>query len=431
MHASYKLYRAYIEEKNKSSERLYKTVFDAKASSELFLIAYETMNVYPTYPRPVVCRLKKPKDSYAPGEVDQGGKSTDALMRQLEPMSALVTEKVAEYATYTRDIAKTRNMDKVRRFFDYEIRDHVKEQLPDSKVTNAWVKMYELLKTFDLLAPNKPAHTFHVCEHPGAFIFAVQEFAKRHGIEHSYAFQSLRPGKDRQVFPPDRSLPTAALDYGATGTGDITDPRNIRHYIDKWRPAKPALVTSDCGLDCSDDFNGQEDKMLPIFFAALVAALGVSSTGSHYVFKLFSFSSPATLAMLQVACRYYKHVDIVRLLTDKGGSGEVYVVCRDLVVEPTRQEVEALIDRLASRDFTKGATFHPAFAKRVIKAHEVLSMRRIVSLNQLIFRVRNFAYADQNPDVKRYVQHYVNYYVKYLMTYLALDERRDGRLGTY
>jgi 23S rRNA U2552 (ribose-2'-O)-methylase RlmE/FtsJ len=66
---------------------------------------------------------------------------------------------------------------------------------------------------------------------------------------------------------------------------------------------------------------------IKFFYGALITAIGISSNGSSYIFKFFSFNDKKTIELLQIASLFYEKVDIVRTLTTKSASGENYCVC--------------------------------------------------------------------------------------------------------
>ena len=52
--------------------------------------------------------------------------------------------------------------------------------------------MSEILSTYPLIRKNQKIETFHICEHPGKFVFATKDYIKKNiKGEHSFVFQSL------------------------------------------------------------------------------------------------------------------------------------------------------------------------------------------------------------------------------------------------
>jgi len=418
-------YLSYIYDKYKKSNQYYKKVFKKDESSELFLILFEAMNVYPIYARPIIMPLKK-KDDVEYDLKIQINQNLNINLEDINQWTKQINDKIKEFSTHGQKFKELHNKDKIRRFFSYEIIDTVNPLFPRSKITNAWVKMYELLSTYNFFnqKQSKTISTFHLCEHPGAFIYAVKDYIKNHGDQdHEFIFQSLEPGSNPKIFKPDPELIKRYeknLDYGPK-RGDVTNPENIRYYINKYKKNFYHLITSDCGLDYSEDFTIQESDMYKIFLGAFITAIGLSHQGSHYIFKLFSFNESKTIELLQLVCLFYEQVDVVRLLTDKSGSGEIYCVCYNFNY---KYNIDPIIDTLIQYIDKKNSfvldKLDDKFKSRIIIHHQLLTMRRITSYNQLIFRLFNNEYSQQHPEVKVYVKHLVNYYVNYFLTYIGL-----------
>ena len=61
---NYQSYLKYIEDKYNMSKKVYKKKFTDSETDEMFLIALESMNVYPVYPRPIIMPLKLSTDNF-------------------------------------------------------------------------------------------------------------------------------------------------------------------------------------------------------------------------------------------------------------------------------------------------------------------------------------------------------------------------------
>lgn len=385
------------------------------ANVEDFLSNYSKMIPYSLYPSPIIMPLTNIDSS----EFILINKCID----NMEPMIEEHENKITEFMGYKDKIADTYNTEKARRFFDYEIRDAVSAIVKDTYVTNAWVKMYELLHTYKLFDNDaSKINTFHICEHPGAFIYSIAEYIKRNtAAEHNFRFQSLKPkkGTGSKIFSTEKGLLSKhsdKLDYASDG--DITNIDNIKYYIDKYRSKKWDLITSDCGLDCSDDFNKQETVLAPIYGGALITALGIGSKGSNYVYKIFSFHTKYSIELLAISKQYYENVFITRTLTTKSTSGEIYVVCINQKRALTDNEIEDLISK-----YNKGS-FMDKIPKNmsddIIKYNDLLTKRRILSINFIIFRYNNIEFVHKNKVILDYVKESVDYYTNFFLRYIKL-----------
>lgn len=426
-------YHNLIFEKYNNSIKNYKVMLSNQESdADKYLLLYESMNVYPVYPKPIIMPLKKKGEDYNI-EMQLNSKLKIDIL-QMEDLTNEVIKKMKEYDSFAKEFQKIRNTPKVRRFFDYEIRDTVKDKLKNQNISNAWIKMYEILNTYDLFGQDTNIfHTFHICEHPGGFIHAIKYYLENvlHK-KHDFIFQSLKPESDPQIFKPDKELLTKysdKLDYGPK-KGDITIPENILYYADKYKDRKFNLITSDCGLDFSENFVGQESGLYKVFYGAIITAIGLSTNGSNYVFKLFSFNDNKTIEFLQLVCLFYERVDIVKTMTTKSGSGENYCVCLNYNYKGDKGKILKLLTDYMNAPYNTFllTSINDTFLKRIYENHKLISLRRITTMNLLLFRFFNYKYIKDNQDIINYVQNYTNYYVNHFLTFIKLD-KTDSKIS--
>ena len=483
-------YDKYIYQKYNVSKNDYKKIFKENDNYYDFLLIYENLNVYPTFPEPILMTLINENEIFNENDLasEQGsgaisphiaddpigdservplGTHDDEFnMDTISSFKKLLNEKINEFTMLygeKKEVNDNLETDKIRRYFDYEIRDILKKKL-NKDITNAWIKMYEILVTYEKkndplikinntetedvhkkaqeqyprilqMTNNKIIETFHICEHPGKFIFAVNDYIKKmfvnskHNFKHSFVFQSLNPKLNIEAFPLDKkliALENNKLDYGINNTGDITQIDNIQYYIDKYNKHNFKLITSDCGMDFSEDFTKQEEGLFHIFLSALIIAIGLSSNDTVYVFKMFSLLDIKTIQLLYIACKFFSRVDILRLLTTKGFSGEIYCVCRYGNKKINKNEIiEKLFDLINHPNKLIYKKYDKLFIERITKINKLLTVRRILSINQLIFRIVNYNYVNDNKQILKIVKGYVDYYTNYFIDYIGMSEPSD------
>lgn len=439
---NYKEYNRYITDKYTFSEQQYKKQFQNDEHYEMFLSFYEGMNVYPVYPRAVIMPLKKVTDITNSDLNLKLGSKLQFENSDMIKISKILEAKLKEPELITKTVVERAGVSKIRRFFDYEIRDKVTESLLKQnykhKITNAWVKMYELLHTYNLFKEFKSdVKTFHLCEHPGAFVFAtkyyVEQFLK---LKHNFYYQSLKPTDvNNKIFKPDPQLLKDypdSLDYGPFN-GDITNKQNIQYYrsvysqtkINTKTNTKIDLITSDCGLDFSSDFNKQELGLYKVYLGALTSAISLASENTHYIFKMFSFNTKKMLELLQIACLFWERVDLVRLLTTKSMSGEVYCVCLNFNYKHDVNEALSVLFKYMEEDVHSENfvlnKLDPTFVEQCVNHHKLLTVRRITSQNMFMFRFINYEYINNgNQEVKDLVKSYADYYADYFIKLFKL-----------
>jgi len=433
---NHKKYLEFIKPKYDTSSKIYNQKLKLKDNPYTFLELHESLNVYQVYPEPIIMPLKRSGTTYDISLVP--GSKLNIDLAVLDDKVKILFDTINELA---RDavglLGKYKGADKVRRFFDYELRDEVAKFTGEQRVTNAWVKIYELMITYDMFntITNDTIKTFHVCEHPGKFINGIKYYVEKQlKKKHDFIYQSLRPGSDPTIFKPDpdllRDYPDK-LDYGPAD-GDITNRDNILYYREKYAKTKFNLITSDCGLDFSENYAGQETGLYKIFFCAFITALAVSSPGSNYIFKMFSFNDIKTIEFLYIVCEFYERVDLIRTLSTKSGSGENYCVCLNYNYAGNRDKV---IDQLMNYMQLDNKLMYLVpkidndFLRMIMMHHELITMRRIVSVRSLLFRLYNLDYAESNPIVKKQTYQLTLYYVRFFMNYIKMVSTNSVLVG--
>lgn len=397
-----------IINKFRESIKTYSYKFTKNDDFVKFIKYYNSSNIYDSFPFPIKFELPNIDDEFARVNIENIDQTK-------------INEKNNEFIK-SSELLNGKNIRKIRRFFSYEIKDYISRILPNSYVTNAWLKMYELLCVFKPLNNIKNINAFHICEHPGSFIYAINDFMKLKNINipHNFWFQSLKPNEhNNTIFKGERYLLKKYdknLDYGATGTGDITSTKNIEYYINNYKKNKINFITSDCGLDESDDFSLQEINLVKIFFSAALIAFGLLENRGSYVSKLFTFYNKKTQELIYLCSKYFKKVNLVKLLTTKSNSNEIYLICEDF---NGCDELDKLIKYHENYDDNMFVTKISSFYFDRLKICNCnFEMLKIISSNQFIFSFNNIEFINENPSIHNYILNLVSYYKKYFLTFL-------------
>lgn len=195
--------------------------------------------------------------------------------------------QIKQYVRYFRPFIK----------FDLDLRTYVSRNYNTGKISQAWLKMYEILANVKLFDPNKKElNTFHICEAPGSFILAINQYIYTNtNIEKfNWIANSLNPVKDKKqnsktAFGDHFGLMKyykSNWDFGADNTGDITHIANINHYkkvIDKMNNVD--LITADCGIPMEE--NNNSNAILLLHMAEMSLILYSLPKGSSFVAKYF------------------------------------------------------------------------------------------------------------------------------------------------
>ena len=250
-------------------------------------------------------------------------------------------EQVGRLIDARRDFTKTGDMqytkwievNKTFRFYKHKddlekihLDQVVRTKLKDTSISQAWLKMYEIITDCHLIPTNQKGtfHSFHICEAPGTFINAMNNYihTKTKYTQFEWNAQSLNPkiARIKDQFGMIRRNPER-WDYGADQTGDITKVSNIRYY--KKQVAKRApinLMTSDCGLAMKEP--GYEK----VAFASLLAILDILPVNGTMVYKILTpIDEPIILNLVYVAYCNFKELVFYKPVQNNH-SREFYII---------------------------------------------------------------------------------------------------------
>ena len=234
------------------------------------------------------------------------------------------------------------------------------KSLPHFKASNAFIKMWEILSTFDLIPTSQNNFkVFHIAEAPGQMILATQYFARKKcrnitPDKYDWRANSLNPfnpmvrAKYGRVLGDEYGLikgnPQRWL-WGADNTGDITQPKNIRafrSYINNtWLSNNPDKPSNKTKLDLivgDGGFGSGNDAIIlqRIDLGQVIMVLACSSPGGSCVIKHFTpymTNHPETIkatgffvGFIYLYYLAFEEVSLFKPYSSDMTSGEFYVV---------------------------------------------------------------------------------------------------------
>lgn len=179
-------------------------------------------------------------------------------------------------------------------------------------LSRSYFKMIEIIEVFRFFDKHKgeflPSglRTAHACEGPGGFIEAIFERAEKNKvrIQESTAItlrsiHSNVPGWRRASNFLSRNKQINII-YGEDKTGDILKRENQDSFINSVisKGGKVHLYTADGGLDFSDNYENQEDKIFPILLASAYMGIACLKKGGMLVLKFFDVQNENTKQLI-------------------------------------------------------------------------------------------------------------------------------------
>jgi len=212
-------------------------------------------------------------------------------------------------------------------------------------LSRSYFKMVELIRHFkmmDMCLPNVPIRTFHLAEGPGGFIEAFANERKIHApvgsLQDVYygmtlideTDKSIPSWKKSQLFL--RNNPQVRIEVGADGTGNLLSIHNMTDCVQRFGSTIDFL-TADGGFDFSDDFNKQEQKIIPLLFAQIAYAVCLQKRGGVFVLKMFDSFSQASMDLIYFLSSMYEKVYITKPQTSRYANSERYIVCLNFLFD--------------------------------------------------------------------------------------------------
>lgn len=236
--------------------------------------------------------------------------------------------------------------------------------VPPRGITNAFLKCWEMLHTFDLIpakstsssssstsssskfkvpaAAKTPSTTLRVfcnAEFPGAFVLALRHFVQtcRPNLQLDWYANSLWPGAAGH----DEKQPSEAVDEGALGdlfglyrdhpdrwlmdahhSGDVTHPDTWARVGDRLAGSID-LYTSDIGVGCWDN---QEEAECRLNLGQVLCGLLCLRAGGNMVFKQFMLFTPLHYSLLHLLTPLFRNLFVCKPLSSRAANSEIYVV---------------------------------------------------------------------------------------------------------
>ena len=231
------------------------------------------------------------------------------------------------------------------KYFHKNFQYFLSERFHTHGITQAGIKLYEILMTHDNIVDKKAKtfNTFHLCELPGSFLYSLDLYINNNRTnikKWNWMSQSLVEGVNKgfsnkykltEKFPKN-------WDFGKTGSGNITDIKNMKYYSEHKDLQNANLVTSDCGLSLDEP----KELVNKLFFASILIILSGSKKGSNYIQKIYTPFNHLFISLIYVCANYYENFYLYKPIVNPV-SPEIYLVFENFK-GITKKKKEKLFD---------------------------------------------------------------------------------------
>ncbi len=289
-------------------------------------------------------------------------------------------------------------------------------------LSRSYFKMLEMLKRADLLKEiellvqrDNGLYTSHAAEGPGGFIEAIHELTP---VKYSQAMTLRSTTKNipgwRKTSLFLGKHPEIIITYGKDTTGDLLNIENLDHFVKQYGTPKSHIYTADGGFDFSNDFNAQEETILPLLTAEFYLGLISIKQGGVIIVKIFDTILRPTLELIWIVSLCFREWAIVKPYTSRGGNAERYFIGKGFLGLP--EDIDALF-RNAIHIYSTGKTIQSFLKGRLIPqwVQIMLTIQESIAKQETDIIEKTLALI-KNPDhniIKEYIEYNITRSIKW------------------
>ena len=302
----------------------------------------------------------------------------------------------------------------------------VQRHLGDFSISQAWLKMYEIITDCNLIPTNRKGiyKSFHICEAPGTFINCINNYihTKTNYDSFEWISQSLKPNGARSK--ANTICDTYGLikrhhekwDWGVDGTGDITNIDNIKHYAKNAKNMNVDLMTSDCGLPWGDP------KYYQVAYASYVSLLYSLPHNGTLLYKILSpIDIPLIWNLIYITYTNFKEMYFFKPVQNSQ-SREFYIIGKGYLGTDQKvlDKLLYLVQDFEDPKFNKeeydlfNDTYPEEFVIQIQHICEKLTTNFVNSIEKIIYYVDNIDALgkDYQKHIESYMEEKNNDWVK-------------------
>ena len=288
----------------------------------------------------------------------------------------------------------------------------IQKMLGDLSISQAWLKMYEMLSDCDIVPTNRKGtyKSFHFCEAPGTFINCLNNYIHTKTQYDNYEWNSqsldIKVAKVKDTYGLiKRHRPN--WDFGVDDSGDITNIENIKHYAEMAKKINPSLITSDCGLEWGNP------KYYQVAYASYVAILYSLPKDATMIYKILSpIDVPLIWNLIYITYTNFKDMYFYKPVQNSQ-SREFYIVAKGYLGTDQKvlDKLLSLVDRFNVDSFDKesydlfGDSYPEEFVIQVQTISERLASNYVNSIERIIYYVDNVD--SLGKDYQKHIENYI------------------------
>jgi hypothetical protein len=256
-----------------------------------------------------------------------------------------------QYVTY--------QLDNYKSLGDYVSKKFTPLTDPKQKVSNAFLKIYEMMMTYDIISDDViTLKSFHFCEAPGMFIIGLNHYLQTKTNVKNWLWHgnSLTQDAEPTALSDSHGLIGKNKDKWLTGpeaSGDIRSLTNINFFKDKLESVD--FITSDCGI-CVDPsmLNKYEEMIAETDYAQFINVINLLKVGGSAITKTFiPLELPSNVCIIYMMTQLFEEVYLSKPITSRPQNSEVYLVGKKFlgIDSDTLNKLKSLLDKKINPKF--------------------------------------------------------------------------------
>jgi len=361
--------------------------------------------------KPIIIKLDKPSGKLIEYKQIELEKQLEKEKIEIDKFHENNSEKLDFYLSVTKNLDRLKNYNK-------EIQKFVTNV--NGSITNAWMKCWEMIHTFDLV-PKKHSSDFTIfcnAEYPGAFILALNHYIKTETDNKNYKWyaNSLWPGekdkeKDKEIFKDSFGL---YKKYGEANWlmnekngGSVTDPKMIKIIEDRLAN-KVDLYTSDIGIGSETDAELNES---PLNLGQIICGLKTLKEGGTLVCKMFLFFKPFNMSLLQLLTNVFDEFYITKPLASRPANSEIYIVGKGY--KKDQKVIDLFMNALKTKKWNETIVplkedfyFELVYALHCIYGRQIVFLKKNLDCVEELYAVKEEEHKKRRLDLRKFFNKY-------------------------
>lgn len=260
-------------------------------------------------------------------------------------------------------------------------------------ISNAWLKLWEMLHCDQLVKPSDNFSSFHNAEFPGSFLFALNHYLKTYHPEMNHKWYASSLVDEKSGALPDTyglvKLYRSNWLMDEKNNGDVTDVKVLKSMREKIKGGVD-LYTSDISI--GTEVNQEETEAI-LNAGQVVAGMMTLKKGGNLVTKQFTFHHRFTISLMGLIAAHFDTVKVVKPLTSRPASSEVYIVALNYHgSEEAKESIDLILESIKKKRI-----------EPLVKSLPSDFLIAIGTANRLLFD-RNVQYLKRNARFASFIQ---------------------------